>query len=64
MDAIAAEILNDWDAVIAAANFPDLPLTDNEAETALHHGVIARRMSDGTRTHEDSAANWLFIKCN
>jgi IS1 family transposase len=56
LKALAAEILNDWDAVIAAANYPDLPLTNNEAERALRHGVIARRISYGTRTDEGSVA--------
>ena len=53
---LASEILNDWDAVIAAVNNPDLPLTNNEAERALRHAVIARRISHGTRTTEGSIA--------
>ena len=50
LKALASEILNDWDAVVAAVNNPDLPLTNNEAERALRHAVIARRISYGTRT--------------
>ena len=56
LKALAKEILNDWDAVVAAVNHPDLPLTNNEAERALRHAVIARRISYGTRTNEGSIA--------
>ena len=56
LQALAKEILNDWDAVIAAVNNPNLPLTNNEAERALRHAVIARRISYGTRTTEGSIA--------
>ncbi len=33
-----------------------LPLTNNEAEQALRHWVIARRLSHGTRTAQGSRA--------
>ena len=33
---------------------PFLPLTNNEAERALQHWVIARYLSHGTRTEQDS----------
>ena len=56
LKALAREILNDWDAVVAAVNNPNLPLTNNEAERALRHAVIARRISYGTRTTEGSIA--------
>ena len=56
LKALAREILNDWSAVVAAVNNPDLPLTNNEAERALRHAVIARRISYGTRTTEGSRA--------
>src|SRR5688500_1393314 len=36
--------------------YPDLPATNNEAERALRDAVIARRISNGTRTEEGSAA--------
>jgi len=52
--ALAREILNDWDAVIAFVNDPSLPPTNNDAERALRHAVIARRISFGTRTDEGS----------
>jgi hypothetical protein len=54
--ALAREILADWDAVIAFVSNPDLPPTNNDAETALRHAVIARRISYGTRTDEGSRA--------
>ncbi|MCP4112874.1 MAG: transposase, partial [Desulfobacteraceae bacterium] len=48
-------ILNDWDAVAAFVKNPGLPPTDNEAERALRHAVISRRISFGTRTTEGRA---------
>jgi len=35
---------------------PELPVTNNDAERALRHAVIARRISHGTRSHEGSKA--------
>ncbi len=54
--ALAREILNDWDAIVAFVHHPELPPTNNEAERALRHAVIARRQSYGTRTSEGSLA--------
>ncbi len=54
--ALAREILNDWDAVVAFVKNPNLPPTNNDAERALRHAVIARRISFGTRTPEGSRA--------
>jgi hypothetical protein len=51
---LAGEILNDWDAVVAFVSDPTLPPTNNDAERALRHAVIARRISFGTRTDEGS----------
>jgi hypothetical protein len=56
LQALGSEILNDWDAVIAFVNHPELPPTNNEAERALRHAVIGRRISYGTRTNEGSLA--------
>ena len=50
--ALAREILNDWDAVIAFVDDPRLPPTNNDAERTLRHAVIARRIGYGTRTDE------------
>jgi transposase len=54
--ALAREILNDWDAVVAFVKNPDLPPTNNEAERALRHAVISRGICFGTRTSEGSRA--------
>jgi transposase len=56
LKALAKEILADWDAVVACFYNPQLPPTNNEAERALRHAVIARRISYGTRSTEGSLA--------
>jgi transposase len=48
--ALAVELLNDWDAIFQVLHHPELPLTNNEAERALRHWVILRKLSYGTRT--------------
>ncbi len=53
---LSKEILNDWDAVVAFVKNPDLPPTNNDAERALRHAVISRRITFGTRTTEGSQA--------
>ncbi len=53
---LAREFLYDWDAIWAVLDYPWLPLTNNEAEQALRHWVISRRISFGTRTPEGSRA--------
>jgi transposase len=52
--ALAVEMLNDWDVIFTVLDHPHLPLTNNEAERALRHWVILRRISYGTRTEEGS----------
>lgn len=54
--ALAREFLNDWEAMWVVLQYPWLPLTNNEAERALRHWVIARRVSYGTRTPQGSRA--------
>ena len=54
--ALAREFLNDWEAIWMVLKHPQLPLTNNEAEQALRHWVIARRISYGTRTEQGSRA--------
>ncbi len=56
LQALAKEIFNDWDAVVAFVHHPELPPTNNEAERALPHAVIARQIGYGTRTPEGSLA--------
>lgn len=51
---LAVEFLNDWDAIFAVLDDPRWPLTNNEAERALRHWVILRRISHGTRTERGS----------
>jgi hypothetical protein len=52
--ALAVEILNDWEAIFQVLSHPHLPLTNNEAERALRHWVILRKLSYGTRTAQGS----------
>jgi transposase len=54
--ALAREFLNDWEVIWAVLADPSLPLTNNLAERALRHWVIARRISYGTRTPQGSRA--------
>lgn len=56
LKALAKEILNDWDAVVAFVTNPQLPVTNNLAERALRHAVIARHIGFGTRTTEGSSS--------
>jgi hypothetical protein len=58
---LAREFLNDWDTFWVVLDYPWLPLTNNEAERALRHWVIARRISYGTRTAQGSRAFALTI---
>lgn len=53
---LAREFLNDWEAIWTVLEHPDLPLTNNIAERALRHWVIARKISYGTRTQQGSRA--------
>ena len=54
--ALAVEFLNDWEAIFRVLAHPHLPLTNNEAERALRHWVILRRISYGTRSTQGSRA--------
>jgi hypothetical protein len=54
--ALAVEFLNDWKAIWVVLDDPWLPVTNNEAEQALRHWVIARKISSGTRTEQGSRA--------
>jgi hypothetical protein len=58
---LARELLNDWNTFWVVLDYPWLPLTNNEAERALRHWVIARRISYGTRTAQGSRAFALTI---
>ena len=54
--ALAREFLNDWEAIWIVLAHPYLPITNNEAERALRHWVILRRITQGTRTEQGSRA--------
>jgi transposase len=54
--ALAVEFLHDWEAIFRVLAHPHLPLTNNEAERALRHWVILRRITYGTRTPQGSRA--------
>lgn len=58
--ALAREFLNDWEAFWVVLQYPFLPLTNNEAERALRHWVIARLISQGTRTEQGTRAFGLL----
>lgn len=53
---LAKEFLNDWEAIFIVLAYPYLPLTNNEAERALRHWVILRKLCYGTRTQQGSRA--------
>lgn len=57
---LAREFLNDWTAIWQVLTCPELPITNNAAEQALRHWVIARKISYGTRTAEGSRAYTLL----
>lgn len=51
---LGREFLNDWDAIFRVLEKPAWPLTNNEAERALRHWVIMRRITQGTRSEQGS----------
>jgi len=57
---LARELLNDWEAIWTVLEHPELPITNNIAERALRHWVIARKISYGTRTQQGSRAFTLL----
>ena len=54
--ALARALLNDCDTFWVVLDHPELPLTNNAAERALRHWVIARRIRYGTRNPRGSRA--------
>lgn len=58
--ALGREFLNDWDAIFRILEYPAWPLTNNEAERALRHWVILRKITYGTRSPQGSRALALF----
>ncbi len=58
---LANEMLNDWQAIFRVLQHPELPFTNNEAERALRHWVILRKISYGTRTENGSRVFAILI---
>lgn len=58
--AVAREFLFDWDVILRQVAEPHLPLTNNLAEQALRHWVIARSINYGTRSHAGTRAYALL----
>jgi IS1 family transposase len=57
---LGREFLNDWQAIFRVLDYPAWPLTNNEAERALRHWVILRKITQGTRSEQGSRALALF----
>jgi hypothetical protein len=57
---LAGEFLNDWAVILRQVAEPNLPLTNNPAESALRPMVIARGISHGTRCSSGSRAYALL----
>lgn len=57
---LGREFLNDWKAIFRVLDYPAWPLTNNEAERALRHWVILRKITQGTRSEQGSRALALF----
>ncbi len=57
---LGREFLNDWEAIFRVLERPVWPLTNNEAERALRHWVILRKITQGTRSEQGSRALALF----
>lgn len=53
---LAKEFLGDWEAIFKILEYPFYPLTNNDAERALRHWVIIRKLTQGTRTAAGSRA--------
>ena len=53
---VVREFLYDWDVILRPLAEPLLPLSNNAAEQALRHWVIARTISHGIRSEEVSRA--------
>ena len=64
LQALAKEILNDWDAVVAFVYHPELPPTNNEAERALRHAVIARRKRSWNSHIRGKFGLQFFVECD
>ncbi|WP_420825661.1 IS66 family transposase [Thiocystis minor] len=57
---MTVELWNDWDAIFRVLENPQWPLTNNDAERALRHWAIARRIMMGTLSEAGSRAFTLL----
>jgi IS1 family transposase len=57
---LGVEFLNDWETIFRVLEYPAWPLTNNEAERALRHWVIMRKITQGTNSEQGSRALALF----
>ncbi len=57
---LGGEFLNDWAAIFRILECHEWPLTNNEAERALRHWVILRRITQCTRSEQGSRALGLI----
>jgi transposase len=53
---VAREFLYDWEVIMRPLAEPHLPLSNNAAEQALRHWVIARNISHGTHSEAGTRA--------
>ena len=60
---LGREFLNDWEAIFRVLDYPAWPLINHEAERALRHWVILRKITQGTRSEQGSRALALFVTC-
>ncbi len=58
---VVRAFLHDWKVILRPVAEPHLPLSNNAAEQALRHWVIARRISHGTRSEAGSRAFALLV---
>ena len=59
--ALAREMRGGWEAIFQVLAHPHLPLTNNEAEQALGHWVILRRICHGKRTEDGTRILAILI---
>jgi len=61
---VVREFLYDWNVILHPVAELHLPLSNNAAEQALRHWVIARTISHGTRSEAGSRAFALLASVN
>lgn len=56
------DLLGDWDSLWLFSDKDDVPVTNNQAERGLRHGVIMRKVQLGTQSHKGS--RWIERICS